>query len=110
MGGLVEKRIIELIDNVPHYRCSDCKEMKTSDKFMKNTNMADGVHYYCRECMKIRRERTDSNKVLLLKDSQQQDVKEQTTIILENLGFDMDRNISEQFIHRLKYKYNIDVS
>jgi hypothetical protein len=37
-------------------RCSGCKELKPLSNFCKNKNRNGGLHYYCKECIKVNRE------------------------------------------------------
>lgn len=42
-----------LIENIPHKKCSNCKEIKTLDKYCKYKTTWDGLNRYCKNCASI---------------------------------------------------------
>ena len=43
--------------------CIGCKQSKSLDSFGKNKKQADGLHYYCKDCIKLKTDkRKDKNK------------------------------------------------
>jgi hypothetical protein len=103
-----KKRRVEEIDGVLHFECSSCREMKTEECFTFNKKSPIKLNYYCRECMS--KEKKTQNHNIKLSDSKYPRYVETVTDILESLGYNMEKDISEQFINRIKDRYNIDLS
>ena len=40
-------------DEFGRYKCSKCKEWKTPSEFNKSKQQKSGLHYACRECMRV---------------------------------------------------------
>lgn len=104
------RRNIEIIDGIPHYSCNICNLMKSADEYTKNSNMRDSVHYTCRECVNKKNRDRKTEDGTRLDNYKIELVKNETIIVLKNLGFDLDGDISEQFLKRVKERYNVDLS
>lgn len=104
------KRRVEMIDDVVHYNCNSCDIMKPKEDFTKNKNMKDSVHYSCRECISKKNRDRKVEDGTRLDNYKIEVVKNDTIIVLKNLGFDLDGDISEQFLKRIKERYNVDLS
>ena len=81
------------------YRCSMCKDYKTSDNFHSdNSKPPFNLAYNCKSC----RKNGDNRKPILLDWEMEEGYN-----ALRSLGFDTDKDIHQQFIHRVKDKYGV---
>lgn len=103
-----KKRRIEEIDGVLHFECSTCREMKTEDEFSQNKKNPINLNYYCRQCLLNDRQNRPTD--VRLDNCHYRSYVETATDILTKLGYNMEEDISEQFINRIKEKYGVDLS
>lgn len=82
-------------DGNKHCWCNSCLDFLPEDNFGKNKNSTNGRDYRCRKC------RVRINKIV---ESQEDFIIRQSKIILSNLGYDVDKDISTQFMEKHKYK------
>lgn len=80
------------------YRCNRCNHWLPISDFHKDQSKIFGIAYTCKEC---RKGNTDTPPMLL--DWEQ----EQGLKVLETLGYDLKKDISTQFIERVKLKYGV---
>ena len=102
------KRIIQEINGEMLYQCMTCEELKPTYDFMTNRKVIDEVHYHCRECVSSKKQKNRNDT--RIDDYQIESVKNQVIQFFKNMGYDMDRPISEQFIRKIKEKYGVDLS
>lgn len=103
-----------LIDGVEHFFCKKCDTWKPRTEYNKNKRLFHKIHSYCKQCVHSYenrgRNKTQEEKVFKIKDSLDKQAIEGAVEILTNMGFDLDNDVSQQFIHRIKEKYNVDLS
>jgi len=73
--------------------CRKCLIEKHEDNFDRAISNSCGKSYLCKSCKKNPKPRLN--------------LKEESIKIFEKLGYNVEENIHDQFIHRLKEKYNI---
>lgn len=98
-----------IIDEVPHYRCSSCLEYKTKDNFTGNSASPDGLQYSCKECYRRKYQENDGLNVKL-ENYQVESTKQTAIMLLEAMGYDVSKDVSEQFYKKIKDKYGIELS
>lgn len=83
------------------YRCSLCKEHKTSEHFHSdNSKPPFNLAYNCKEC---RKNAEDRPPILLDWET------EQGYNTLERLGYNITEDIHQQFIDRIKERYGVQL-
>lgn len=81
------------------YRCSHCKEQKTSDNFHSdNSKPPFYLAYMCKDCRK-----TANNRPPILEEWENNFGK----TILKRMGYDINLDIHKQFIDKVKDKYGV---
>lgn len=90
-------------------RCISCYELKYKKDFYKSKRYLDGFMSRCKECY--------NNKIFIDKDYPSfgainiGQINEESfndmNELLSSMGYDTDRDIHEQFIHRMASKYGI---
>lgn len=83
------------------YRCSLCKEHKTSEHFHSdNSKPPFNLAYNCKEC----RKNAEDRPPILLDWETEMGYK-----ALESIGYDITQDIHQQFIDRVKKKYGVQL-
>ena len=101
------------IYGVMHYRCSQCHEFKPAFEYYVNSQSPDNVHFSCRKCMIFLNEIKNDRLYNIKPPSEQtysEEYKRTLKEIMIGLGFDVTKNVSQQFYQRIKEKYNVDLS
>ena len=107
-------RATKEIDGTLHFYCKRCDEWKPKQKFHVNNRLFYGIHTYCKNCNNPNGD-TDEDRTKYKKTKKMDDMKNKTIVdgtitILKNMGYDIDKDISEQFFEKMKDKYNVDLS
>lgn len=81
------------------YRCNRCELWHPHSYFHKDKSKIFGIAYTCKNCRK--------NGGVDIKPKLQEWEFEEGKLILERLGYDVEKDISQQFINRVKVKYGV---
>jgi len=83
------------------YRCNRCDLWHPHSDFHKDKSKIFGIAYTCKDCRK-----NDGDIKPKLQDWEFEEGK----LILERLGYNLNEDISKQFIKRVKSKYGVSLT
>jgi len=82
------------------YRCSHCETFKVEEEFHKDRSKPPFfLAYNCKHCRKNAQKHPSYSPIVF----------EETDKLFEAMGYDITKNISEQFNERVKLKYGITI-
>ena len=88
------------INGVIHYECRGCQTFKPKEEYHPSKTHKLGIQSLCKICNNIKHKAT-----ILISDSQDEHTAKGAREILEGLGYDLDKNVHEQFKERIFTKY-----
>jgi len=84
-------------------KCKRCGIWKNETKFYISKTNNSGRHYTCKKCQ-------DRKEPVLMDELNGYEyVVEETKILLERLGYDLSKNIHNQFKQKVKVKYGVSL-
>lgn len=82
------------------YRCSHCETFKVKDEFHNDRSKPPFyLAYNCKDCRKNAQKHPQYSSWVF----------ETTDIFFERMGYDIEKDISQQFRERVKLKYGITI-
>lgn len=107
------RREVKLIDGVEYFQCNKCYEWKSRDEYHKNNRAYWKIHTYCKTCLHTYEGRSPRGKrkqpIRKIDDIKDKSLIDGATNLLKSMGYNLQEDVSQQFMERIKQKYNIDL-